>query len=225
MKKCLLFTLAFLLSNAAFSQTSGDYNYSIAVRGYSLIQMPKILNQKNEEKFTEAVFKGGMLKINDNQISYRLSGNYLKKEVRLVNNCLNCEEANGKLTDYSFKIGFEKNINFSVVQPYFGFDMGYRYNKFVGTLRAKSPMAAVLGPDGAEASKSGFTMAPVLGMKVNPIPQVTLFMESNLEFFYSYERQETVGPDQARTFKKFNKWEFLLNPVSVGLQVNLASNR
>ncbi|SMC78818.1 hypothetical protein [Pedobacter nyackensis] len=230
MKKCLLVALSLLLTNAAFSQMSGDYNYSIAVRGYSLMQMPKVLNQKNSDKFREAAFSGGILKFNDNQISYRLSGNYFKKDVQIVNNCLNCEEANGKMTDYSFKIGFEKNINFSIIQPYFGFDMGYRSNKFVGMLSSKSSadaaaVAIVPGPDGVEASKSGFTAAPILGVKVNPIPQVTLFAEGNLEFFYSYERQETAGPNQERTFKKFNKSEFLVNPVSIGVQINLGSNR
>jgi len=230
MKKCLLSALLFLLGNAAFSQTSGDYNYSIAVRGYSLMQMPKVLNQRNSEKFREAAFSGGILKFNDNQISYRLGGNYFKKNVQIVNNCLNCEEANGKMTDYSFKIGFEKNINFSIIQPYFGFDIGYRNNKFVGMLSTKSSrdalaVAIVPGPDGVETSKSGFTASPILGIKVNPMPQITLFVESNLEFFYSYERQETAGPDQARTFKKFNKSEFLMNPVSIGLQINLGTNR
>lgn len=232
MKKQLLIMLSLLLSHTAFSQINGDYNYSIAVRGYSLMQMPKILNQKETGKLNESVFQGGMLKFNDNQISYRLSGSYIKKNVQIVNNCLNCEEANGKMTDYTFKLGFEKNLNFSRIQPYFGFDMGYRYNKFEGTLVSKNNLpaavaAAAMGPTGAEASKSGFVASPVIGIKINPIPQATLFAEASLDFFYFYERQETVAPDvmNTRTFNKYTRSEFLLNPVSIGIQVNIGNNR
>lgn len=232
MKKSLLIVLSILLYNAAFSQTSGDYNYSLAVRGYSLMQMPKILNQKKQEKFTEAVFRGGMIKFNDNQISYRIGGSYMNKDVRIVNDCATCEEANGKMKDYGFTVGFEKNLNFAIFQPYFGFDIGFRYNKFDGTLMSKNVLnsvgsGGVIAPNGVETSKTGFTMAPVIGVKVNPIPQVTLFAEGNLQWFYSYERQETVAQDinNTRTLNKYNKSEFLLNPVSIGIQVNLGSNR
>jgi hypothetical protein len=232
MKKNLLTVLLILLCSSAFSQMNGDYNYSIAVNGYSLMKMPKILNQKNDERFTEFTFSGGMIKFNDNQISYRLGGSYLNKEVKLVNNCIGCQEANGKITDYAFKIGFEKNINFSRIQPYFGFDIGFRYNKFDGMLVSKNDMAmamaapsAVLGPNGVETSKTGFTAAPIIGIKINPLPMISIFAESNLEMFYSYERQETVAADinNTRTFNKYNKTEWLINPVTVGIQVHLGS--
>jgi hypothetical protein len=230
MKKNLLVVLSILLSNAAFSQMSGDYNYSLAVRAYSIMQMPKILNQKKNEEFKDVSFNGGMLKFNDNQISYRLGGGYMKRDVKVVNNCATCEEANGKMKDFNFTVGFEKSLNFSVIQPYFGFDMGFRQNKFDGTLVSKNALAnqaQVIAPDGVETSKTGFTAAPLIGIKVNPLPQVTLFAESSIQWFYSYERQETVAQDanNTRTFNKYNKSEFLLNAVSVGIQVNIGSNR
>lgn len=223
--------LSLLLYNSVFSQSSDDYNYSIAVRGYSLMQMPKVLNQVGGGRFIGTAFQSGMLKFNDKQISYRLSGSYLKKDVSVINNCENCDVANGKMTDYSFKIGFEKNLNFSTIQPYFGFDIGYRYNKFLGTMVSKSLAVAratsIMEPNSVEASKSGFVASPVIGIKINPIPQVTLFAEGSLDFFYSYERQETVADDisSTRTFNKYNKTEFLLTPVSIGIQVNIGSNR
>lgn len=231
MKKYLLIGLSVLLSNAAFSQMSGDYSYSLAVRGYSLMQMPKILNQKNTDNFSDAVFHGGMIKFNDNQISYRLGGSFIKKDARIVNNCANCQEANGKMKDYNFSIGFEKSMNFSRIQPYFAFDIGFRYNKFDGSLVSTNVLTAKapspLRPNGVEASKTGFTAAPIIGIKVNPIAQVTLFAESNLQWFYSYERQETVAADADNTItlNKYKKSEFLLNPVSLGIQLNLGSNR
>ncbi|MNL13119.1 hypothetical protein D3C87_1340140 [compost metagenome] len=231
MKKNLLIVLLILLSGTAFSQMNGDYNYSLAVFGFSQMQMPKILNQKNADEFTNATFHGGMIKFNDNQISYRLSGSYMKKDVKLVNNCVGCQEATGQVKDYSFKVGFEKNLNFSRIQPYFGFDIGFRYNKFDGTLVSTSASGGfssdAIPPNGAEATKTGFTASPVIGIKINPLPMVSIFAESNLEMFYSYERQETVAADanNTRTFNKYHKAEFLLNPVTIGIQVHLGSNR
>ena len=233
MKKNLLTVLLILLlGNAAFAQMNGDYNYSIVVNGYSLMQMPKILNQKNAERFTNFAFRGGMIKFNDNQISYRLGGSYLKKDVELANNCVDCQKANGTMTDYAFKLGFEKNINFSRIQPYFGFDIGFRYNKFDGTLintndllSSKAVAYSSMEPNGVETSKTGFTAAPVIGIKINPVSMISLFAESNLEMFYSYERQEMVAADanNTRTLNKYNKMEWLLNPVTVGIQVHLGS--
>lgn len=220
-----------LLSNVAFSQMNGDYNYTIAVRGFSMMQMPKVLSQKNAEQFTNAAFNGLMIKFNDNQFSYRLNGSYLKKNVKLVNNCPTCQEAEGKITDYAFKIGFEKNLNFSRIQPYVGLDIGFRYNKFDGILSNRNALldasAGAMAPTVVEASKAGFVAAPVVGIKINPIPQISIFAESSMDFFNSYERQETVMQDASntKTFNKYTKTEFLLNPVSVGIQFHLGINR
>lgn len=232
MKKNLLIVLLILLSGTTFAQMNGNYNYSLAVFGFSQMQMPKILNQKNADRFTNASFHGGMIKFNDNQINYRLSGSYLKKDVKLVNNCVGCQEANGQMKDYSFKVGFEKNMNFARIQPYVGFDIGFRFNKFDGSLVSTNDAMAsqapsALGPNGVETTKTGFTAAPLIGIKINPVPFISIFAESNLEMFYSYERQETIAADanNTRTFNKYNKAEFFLNPVTVGIQVHLGSNR
>ena len=230
MKKNLLIVLLILLSGTAFSQMNGNYNYSLAVYGFSQMQMPKILNQKNSDRFTNATFHGGMIKFNDNQINYRLAGSYLKKDVKLVNNCVGCQEANGQMKDYAFKVGFEKNMNFARIQPYVGFDIGFRFNKFDGSLVSTNDAKAspsALAPNGVETTKTGFTAAPLIGIKINPVSFISIFAESSLEMFYSYERQEMIAADanNTRTFNKYNKAEFLLNPVTVGIQVHLGSNR
>lgn len=82
-------------------------------------------------------------------------------------------------------------------------------------------------PNGVETSKTGFTASPVIGVKINPLPMVSIFAESNLEFFYSYEKQETVAQDinNTRTSNTYYKSEYLLNPVSIGIQVHLGSNK
>lgn len=230
MKKILLLTLLSATTHIAFSQMSGNYNYSIGVRGYTMMQMPKVLNESNADYFTDAAFNGAMIKFNDNMISYRLSGTYYDKSKKFYNNCETCEAADGKLVDYSFKIGFEKNFNYSRLQPYFAVDLGYRYNRFSGDMENKNQLKARAVGENIHrvvASKSGMVISPVIGFKISPIEQFSIFAEGNLDFFYAYERQETIANDaeNTRTFRKFNKAEFLLNPVSVGLQIHLGSNK
>lgn len=236
MKKSLLLLLMLTLHFYAFSQLNGDYYYSIGLKGYSMIQLPKVLNQKSSKDFTEVWGHGLMVKFNDNQFSYRLSGSYLNKKTRLVNNCVNCEAADGKVIDYIFKVGFEKNLTFSRIQPYLGLDIGYRSNRFEGVLintnpalasaRQESAMAA-MEPNSVEATKMGFVAAPVIGVKINPLPVLSIYAEGGLDYFISYERQETVTNDASNTvsLRKFNKTEFLLNPLTVGLQIHLGSTR
>lgn len=236
MRKFLLFCMFAIISDAAFSQMNGAYNYSVAINAYSMMQMPQILNQKHEDQLRNASFTGGMFKFNDKQISYRLSGSYLAKDkLRLINDCEGCEEANGKMTDYSFKVGFEKAINFSTIQPYFGFDIGFRQNKFNGTLTSTNPLQAAKSAADmtampyktAEAIKSGFVAAPLIGLKINVIPQLSLFAEGNLQLYYAYSRTETIAQDldNTRDFRKTYKAEYLLNPVTVGIQFHLGNSR
>lgn len=233
MRKTLLLVSFFIVTSAAFAQTSGDYNYSIGLRAYSLMQMPKILNESDAKHFTNAAFNGVMMKFNDNQISYRLNGTYYNKSKRFFNNCETCEEADGKLIDYTFKVGFEKNFNYSRIQPYFALDLGYRSSTFSGELenrnelRAKSTAQAALTTVNIETSKVGMVITPVFGVKISVIDQLSLFAEGNLDYFYSYERQETTLHDvnNTQTLQKYNKSEFLLNPFSVGIQLHLGSNK
>ncbi|RZL66857.1 hypothetical protein [Pedobacter sp. Leaf41] len=226
MKKGLIsiFILCTCITFNILAQTSADYNYSIAARGFSLMQLPKILNQTNTQDYTKMYGNGVILKFNDNQISYRISGNYFRNnDVRFQNTCETCEMASGKVTDYSFKIGFEKNFNYSRVQPYFAFDIGYRSNKFTGVI---APQNALVGStnQSADASKNGLVMSPTLGFKINIIPNLSIFAESSLDFNYSYEKQDITQPNlTARTVNTYNKWEFLLNPVSAGIQFNFNS--
>lgn len=224
MKKAILTLLSLVVSLFSFSQTNGNYNYSIAARGFSIIQLPKLLNQ-TEQSYLHSYFNGGMLKFNDNQISYRLSANYLRQNLSFDNNCTNCELANGKVTDYSIKIGFEKNFTYSVIQPYIALDAGFRSTIFKGLIDNVNPLRSVSATNSIEGSKNGLVVTPVLGIKFNPAPMLSIFAESNLEFFYSYERQETVAQDASnyRSLNKFYKTEFLLNPISVGIQIHLGA--
>lgn len=216
--------LCMMLYAKAYSQTNGNYNYSIAGRGFSIMQMPKILNQ-DSQYYLNTYVNGGLVKFNDNQISYRLSGGWFEKAMDISQSCINCDLFNGKFRDYSFKVGFEKNFNYARIQPYFAFDLGYRYNGYKGTMNTINNLHVTTAVNILEDVKDGFTAAPILGLKMNLMPELTLFAESSFEFYYAYVRQQTVSQDdQAIKFKNtFNRGEFLINPVSVGIQVHLGN--
>ncbi|MCZ4245748.1 hypothetical protein [Pedobacter punctiformis] len=222
MKRILLSLFISITTLASFAQSTGaDYNYSIGFKAFSLMQMPKVLNQTNTQDYTNAYANGILLKFNDNQISYRISGNYFRNDVEFDNTCETCETGKGKVTDYSFKIGFEKNFNYSRIQPYFAFDLGYRSNRFTGTVSPKSTGASSVNQT-ADATKNGLVLTPTIGLRVNIISQVSVFAESNLDFYYSYEKQDITYPSgAARTVNTYRKWEFLLNPISAGIQFNI----
>jgi len=224
MKKILLIVFITCLSNITNAQTGADYNYSVSLRSFSLMQLPKVLNQTNTQDYTKMYGNGGILKFNDNQISYRISGNYYRStDFQFQNTCETCEIGRGKITDYSFKIGFEKNFNYSRIQPYFAFDLGYRSNRFTGTLRPADPIVGNTNQS-ADATKNGMVITPSLGFKINIIPNLSIFAESSLDFNYSYEKQDITPSNPAnRTVNTYTKWEFLLNPVSAGIQFNFNS--
>lgn len=216
-KKLLLVPLL-LLCMTAFAQQNGDAKYSFGVRGYNYLELPELLNQAKNHRYTNSNFSSYIIKFNDNLYSYRLSGSYFSKDTQFENNCKGCELASGELKDYSFKAGFEKNFIYGPIQPYLGFDMGYRENKFDGSLSDNASNNV-----NVSTTKRGFTLAPVLGVKLNPIKEISIFAESNLEFFYAWGKTDYNGllDPQSRGSNKFQKGELLNNPVSVGIQIHL----
>lgn len=166
-----------------------------------------------------------MLKFNDNQISYRVSGNFINKPISFDNTCTNCDFANGKIMDYAFAVGFEKNFNYAHIQPYFAFDIGYRFNHFKGMMSTANNQRSITASNALEDTKDGATASPTVGIKLNPIKQVTIFAESSMEFYYAYVRQETVLQDASatKTQRRFNRGDFLLNPISIGIQIHLVN--
>jgi hypothetical protein len=216
-KKLLIIPLM-LMSVAAFSQKNGDAIYSFGVRGYNYLQLPELLNQSGNHHYINSNFSSYIIKFNDNLFSYRLNGSYLNQSTQFSNNCDNCELANGKVKDYSFKAGFEKNFNYSAFQPYFAFDLGYRSNEFDGLLTNVNPQNL-----NVNTWKRGFTITPVFGIKLSPIKEVSIFAESNLELFYAWGKTEYNSQTDSNlsSANKFRKGEYLFNPVSVGIQIHL----
>jgi hypothetical protein len=218
MKKILLVISFTLISFMAFSQRDGNYNYSLGVRGYNYTQMPKLFNQSNTDIYLTSYFNNYIIKFNDNLWSYRLNGGFIKKEVAFANNCDNCEFISGQMKDIAFKMGFEKNFNYSVVQPYFAFDIGYRSNKFDGQAEGDLKNA-----HNVKYTKDGFTVTPAFGLKVNPVAQISIFAESNMEWFYSSatEERNVINGSTGSSVSKYKKGEFLFNPVAIGIQFHL----
>lgn len=220
----LLLLICFVFSIKAFSQLNGNYNYSLSLTGFSNFQNPKIFNQ-DPQRYVNSYANGGMIKLNDNQISYRLGGSFLQKNIDFQKDCANCDIANGKITDYTFKIGFEKNFSYSHIQPYFAFDLGYRYNRFKGVMNTITNQQVIDATSAAEDTKTGMTASPILGIKINPTEQVTIFAESSLQFYYAHDRQETVTANSPgiTMINSFGKGDFLINPVTIGIQVHFGN--
>ncbi|WP_432714335.1 hypothetical protein [Pedobacter sp.] len=227
MKKTLLIIIFTLVSSWAYCQNNGDFKYSIGVRAYNYLQMPNVLSQSNNDKYITSYLSSYIVKFNDNLFSYRINGSYLKEDLKFSNNCETCDIVDGKMKDFSFKVGFEKNFNYSVIQPYVALDLGYRSNKFKGSSNDLNEQRIAIEEShtNINATKEGFTVTPTIGIKINPTKQLSVFAESNLEFFYAYERQERIvsSDPNNRSLRKLNKGEYLINPVALGIQFHFGA--
>lgn len=198
------------------------YMYTVGIKALSVEEFPKILNQVNSNNFVTTKLSGVFIKLNDNQISFRLGANFFSEDISFKNECEECEEANGTMKDFSAKIGFEKNFIYGMLQPYLAFDIGYRRNSFNGDVKNASAIHYT-NPYTANSLKNGFLMSPNFGLKFSPVSHFTLAVETGITLLYSYEKQEKTYQDnnRTRTFSDYQKWEFLLKPLSsVSLQYN-----
>jgi len=219
----LLLSSVFLPSTTV-SQVNGNYKFAIAIRAIDVKQFAKVYDQV-PDKYMEGSFSGVMLKLNDNQFSYRISGNYINTSVVFNQNCMSSSTAQGNVMDYSFKVGFEKNINYARMQPYLGMDVGYRYNRFSGIMSAVNSQTKTMLMSNVRDTKDGAVLGVIVGIKINPADQFALFIESGMEFYYAYVKQQITPRDGSAMplTLRFNRGDFLLNTVSIGLQVHLAN--
>ncbi|MBC8052505.1 MAG: hypothetical protein H7Y13_05535 [Sphingobacteriaceae bacterium] len=197
-------------------KTSRLYMYTIGLKAFSYEEFPKILNQTNANNLVTTVVNGVFVKLNDNQISYRIATNFYKQNITFKNECEDCEEAKGQVKDFSARVGFEKNFVYGMLQPYFAFDIGYRRNAFKGDV-ANAGTLNYSNPYEVNTLKNGLSLSPNFGLKFTPVSHFTFSIESGIGLLYSYEKQERVSKDinRTRSFSQYNKWEFLLRPVSM----------
>lgn len=209
---------------SAVPVTQSDFKYSVGVKLYSLNQMPQILNQLNKNHYYPSTLNGLLFKINENQVSYRLAANFFNRNVTFFNECQDCEIVKGKITDYSFKLGFEKNTNYGTIQSFFGLDGGYRNNQFDGN--AVSAGANFSTPYDVSTEKNSLAITPFIGIKYNVTGHISFAAEAAIDLLYSYERQEKMYKDvgRTRTFQKYTKWEYLFSPANIiSIQYNFSS--
>lgn len=213
MKKILILCILMLTSYLTMAQIDGSFNNSVSVRAFGIMQVPKIQNESKKDNYVNSYLNSITLKFNDNQISYRLSGSYLNDDIDVMES----DNGRGTIRDYTIKMGFEKNFNYGVVQPYFLTDLGYRSHEFEGLISTATA---------AKVTKHGFTLAPGFGLKLNVLRQLTFFAEGNVEFFYFQNKQEiTPAGSEARNINKNYQSQFLLNPIFTGLQFHFGNNR
>lgn len=212
------------LSTNTFSQVNPKYNFTISLIGFSSLELPRIADQ-DQQKYVTNYFSGALLKLNDNQISYRLSGNFIHNNINFQSDCTNCNLDNGRVTDYNISIGFEKNLNYARVQPYFAFDAGYRYNCFSGIQNSINLQRMIYATEALETIKDGFTAAPAFGIKINPIDEISIFAEGGFQYCISYLHTQTISQDLSATLTQTtgHKQEILFKPITIGIQFHLGN--
>ncbi|MDB5118881.1 MAG: hypothetical protein JWN56_99 [Sphingobacteriales bacterium] len=202
-----------------------EYHYSVAIKALTIQQFPKLFKQLNSDDYYKTPLSGLVFKFNDNQISYRISGDYYyDKNYIFHNECADCEIMTGQFTNYSLKVGFEKNVNIGTIQPYFAFDIGYNNNKFKGEAMNAGAINFTI-PYEANSRKKSAILGPSFGIKFNLINHIAIGAESGIDFLLTYETQEKAYNDaqRNRTFQKYNKVELLMRPLSLlSLQYNFS---
>lgn len=214
-----------ILSSNPANQTPVLYQYSAGLKAFKLEQFPKILDQDNATDFKKVYFNSLFFKINDNQITFRFQGNYYNNKLSFSNQCKDCEISEGTFKDFGVKLGFERMLSYTVIQPYYGFDLGFRKNRFKGSSQSPGPVIFTTPYDGI-AEKNGLVFSPVLGLNFNLANHFTLGLEGNLDLLYNYERREktTLDASRTRSFKSDKGWEFLFTPIALSLQYNFGQN-
>lgn len=221
MKKSVLTFLFHVLAIAGFAQSQSDSNYSLGIKLLSVDEQPKLLNEvRDNSKYYTNGFNGLMLKINDNQISYRFQGNvFNKKGYQFTNSCSNCEIVTGDYKSLDLKIGFERSLIYSKLQPFYGFDIGYKSVNFSGVSTDKNNGSYNYN---ADIEKNGVGLSPFLGLKYNFIRALTLSAEAGFDFIYTSDKE--VKSDQNNndiSVSNFNRWQYNARPLALlSLQYN-----
>ena len=188
-----------------------DYWYTVAIRAYAYEQFPQVLNQPTGQPFQSSYINGILFKVNDNHIGYRIKAAYFNDNISFDNECEGCATANGRLQNTAVKIGFEKAVNYSRFQPYFGTDVGFMVQRFNGLVDLTK----------AQDNKNALLVSPLVGFKLYVVPRVALGVEANFTMAYTYQKsnlyaplQDTDGynptPDQTKRYR----WEYFFAPVA-----------
>jgi hypothetical protein len=210
---------AMLFANA---QSQSDSNYSFGFKLLSVEELPRMLNEvKSSSNFYYPKFNGLILKINDNQISYRFQiSNYKNDDYSFTNECSTCETVTGKYTDLNVKLGFERSMTYSALQPFYGIDLGYRSTTFIGQSKDQSTSAPLYN---ADLEKNGALIYPFFGLKYTALKVITISAEAGLD---SYDKEvKSNTSNTVQSVNNFKRWQYIAKPLGLlSLQFNFGEN-
>lgn len=221
MKKLIPILFFQIFAITCLAQSQSDSNYSLGIKLLSIDEQPKLLNEiRDNSKFYNRSFNGYMLKINDNQISYRfLISTFKEKDYSFTNECSNCEIVNGAYKSLELRTGFERSLIYSKFQPFYGIDLGYKKATFDGTSKDKTSDAFKYNTN---IDKNGVSFTPFIGVKYNFVRSVTLSAEAGFDFIYTSDKEiKTSSSNAMISVNNFNRWQYNSRPLAqLSLQFN-----
>lgn len=223
-----LFYILFIIiasTTVASAQSQSEYNYSLGIRALTIEEFPKLLNEvRNSSNFYTSGLNGLIFKINDNQISYRFQVSNLKKEDYSVKNeCETCEILDGKYESFDIKLGFERSIVYSRLQPFYGIDLGFKRANFDGKSSDASTNAFLYN---ANIEKNGGLIYPFFGLKFNLFSELTISAESGIDFLYTHDKEiKSSNTNTPTSVNNFSRWQFNTKPLGMlSLQFNFGKD-
>ncbi len=224
MKKLFTLALIIFLSQPIYAQSQSEYSYSIGFKLYGYGEFPKLMNEiKGSEDYRSSSFNALVFKFNDNQMSYRIIGaRYTNDKYSFKNLCKDCETVTGKYTDFTAKIGFERNVLYGIVQPYYGVDLGYRKIDFDGSGRDNNSGQGY----NITVEKNGGIVYPFMGVKINILnSRLTLAGELGVDVLYSHDKEtKTDNANNLINLSNFRRWGFYNQPLGqLSLQFNFGN--
>ena len=224
MKKIYLYLFFQFFILLAVAQSQSDSNYSFGIKLFSVEELPKIMNEVRENtNYQIPSLNGLVFKVNDNQISYRFQINMLNtNNYSFKNECADCETVTGNYDELNFKIGFERNITYSRLQPFYGIDLGYTAAKFNGVSANSNSNTFLYN---ANVQKNSVLAHTFVGLKFNIIKYLTLSAESGIDFIYSFEKEiKSNNSNVVISSNSFRRSRFVNKPLGMlSLQFNFGS--
>lgn len=224
MKKIIALVLFPFLASVGFAQSQSDSNYSIGLKLFAVEEQPKLLNEvRDNSTFYTSGLNGLMLKVNDNQISYRFSGAFFSKaDYSYINECSNCEIVKGKYNSLDLKIGFERSLIYSRIQPIYGIDLGYKKVNFEGTSNDQSTSNTLYD---VNIEKNGVAFTPFIGLKFNILRSLTVSGEAGFDFIYTNDKETKTKGNMIVSNSNFNRWQYNSKPLAqLSLQFNFGKD-
>ncbi len=214
MRKLIPFIFLQLFALATFAQSQSDSNYSLGLKLLAVDEQPKLLNEiRDNSKFHTSGLNGLMLKINDNQISYRFSvAAFDENDYSFNNECSNCEIVNGKYHSLNISVGFERSLIYSRLQPFYGADLGFKKVSFDGAASDKSTSTFRYNTN---IEKNGATFNPFIGLKYNIFTCLTIAAEAGFDFIYTQDKEiKTQSDNTLISVNNFNRWQYNSRPLA-----------